>query len=599
MGNDANLRRIDGIIDNVVFDTLPANAAEITKLTCLPRPSLMSVTPADPAAVGPGTPVNYDIAITNNSCEDASFSFNAFPFSFDPNLSVEPNFGYGLFVGSGTTGHFPFAVTALEEFEQFGTIQIGVNAQLASQSSFEYFSEAVNFSVLDNSTPCTVRSRKELTIRDVSVVDDPIRTGPGGAWSFGKLMEDMAPTPQQAPAMVEAMLNSFLSTQTVNGFTLPPRAGVQQVLASMRGPNGLDLSRSAFRLLAIVNRIDLNDADPVTHTATTAGEGRFVFGFAPFGSRLQATLIVEYNIPATSDADVVALANAWHDLKAQTMGTEGFNAALQAVTERFTARGAGGTGRVNGSALGQIRTNDFFALSFAWEFREFHLDATTGMLVPAPVALTPDRSLNRSDRLGRFVAANEQAILAEKHTVPLSFENAPFQGGALDASDFFTWSVPGATGETRHKFARNTCNGCHTNSETGGREFQVNPRDPFQESFISGFLTGADVNDFQACVTRHFNEFARRGRILHDLVCPSEVLPPLPPETTPIPFCMPSSTGTGGSRGGTGGTFGGTGGSRGFAGTFGAGGMVSTGAGGTFGGTDAGFPTGGGGQGGK
>ncbi len=74
MGNDANLRRIDGIIDNVVFDTLPSNSAEIAKLTCLPQPSVMSVTPVDPAAVPPGTPVNYDVAITNNSCDDASFS---------------------------------------------------------------------------------------------------------------------------------------------------------------------------------------------------------------------------------------------------------------------------------------------------------------------------------------------------------------------------------------------------------------------------------------------------------------------------------------------------------------------------------------------
>jgi hypothetical protein len=43
------------------------------------------------------------------------------------------------------------------------------------------------------------------------------------------------------------------------------------------------------------------------------------------------------------------------------------------------------------------------------------------MLVPAPVALTPDRSFNFSDQLGRFVLANEPAILAEKHTVPLMF----------------------------------------------------------------------------------------------------------------------------------------------------------------------------------
>jgi hypothetical protein len=380
--------------------------------------------------------------------------------------------------------------------------------------------------------------------------------------------------------MVEAMLSSFLTQQTVNGFTLPPRLGAQQVLDSMRGPDGqLDLSQQAFRLLAIVNRIDLNDL-----SASTAGEGRFVFGFAPFGQTFDATLIVEYNIPASSQADILSLANAWHALRALPFPSEQYNAALQAVTERFTARGAA-PGRTNGSALAQIRTNDFFALSGAWEFREFHLDAATRMLVPATVAQTPDRSFNFSDRLGRFVLANEPVILTEKHGVPPQFEGAPFQGGNVDASDFFVWQVPGVSPETRHRFARNTCNGCHTQSETGGAEFQVRPRFPFNESQLSGFLTGADVNDFSAGVTRHFNELGRRGRILHDLVCPEETLPPPPPDTTPI------GGGVGGFNGGTGGFNGGT---AGVSGGVGGGpppkdgGM--TGVGGAFGGTDAGIP---------
>ncbi len=132
-------------------------------------------------------------------------------------------------------------------------------------------------------------------------------------------MENMAPTPAQAPAMVEAMLRSFLTPQTVNSFTLPARPGVQQVLDSMRGPNGqLDLTRPAFRLLAIVNRLDLHDSDGVS--ATTAGEGRFVFGFAPFGQTLQATLIIEYSIPADSPEEILDLANAWHGLRALTLG---------------------------------------------------------------------------------------------------------------------------------------------------------------------------------------------------------------------------------------------------------------------------------------
>jgi hypothetical protein len=577
MGNDASNRRISGVIDNVVFDTIPATPAEIARLTCLPQPSVMSVTPVDPAAVPPGTPVSYDVQITNNSCEDAPFAFNAFASS--RSIFTSPSFAQ-TFVPAASTAHLPFTATASADIEEFGTLQIFVSGELAS-SNFEFFNQVVNFSVIDNSTPCTIRSRRELEIRDVSVVDDRVRTGPGGAWTFGKLMEEMAPTPADAPAMVESMLSSFVSQQTVNGFTLPARSGAQRVLDSMRGADGkLDLSRQAFRLLAIVNRIDLHDV-----TASTAGEGRFVFGFAPFGQTLQATLILEYNIPAGSQSEILDLANAWHALRALEFPSEEYNAALQRVTERFTARNAA-PGRPNGSALGQIRTNDFFALSpFAWEFREFHLDATSGMLVPATVALTPDRSFNFSDQLGRFVRANEPAILAEKHFVPLSFEGVPFQGGNVDASDFFTWQVPGVSPETRHRFARNTCNGCHTFSETGGSEFQVSPRFPGQEASLSGFLLGADVDDFQAGVTRHFNELGRRGRILHDLVCPEEMLPPPPPDTTPIGGGM-GAAGTGGGstgRAGTGGTLppprdGGMTGAAGTSGGFDAG--ISTGAGG-------------------
>jgi hypothetical protein len=50
--------------------------------------------------------------------------------------------------------------------------------------------------------------------------------------------------------------------------------------------------------------------------------------------------------------------------------------------------------RINGSALGQLRTTDFFALG-DWELREFHLSATSGPLRPASLALTPGRSFNR------------------------------------------------------------------------------------------------------------------------------------------------------------------------------------------------------------
>src|SRR5204863_3767618 len=106
----------------------------------------------------------------------------AFTFNFDPGIVVSPNAGSG-FAPAATTTHVPFSVTAALDIEQFGTSQIIANVQLFS-STFESFAQVVNFSVIDNSTACTIRPRRELEIRDVSVVDDPVRTGPGGAWTF-------------------------------------------------------------------------------------------------------------------------------------------------------------------------------------------------------------------------------------------------------------------------------------------------------------------------------------------------------------------------------------------------------------------------------
>ena len=50
-------------------------------------------------------------------------------------------------------------------------------------------------------------------------------------------------------------------------------------------------------------------------------------------------------------------ANAWHALGALPFPSEEYNAALQAITERFAGRGAM-PGRPNGSALNQLRTNE-------------------------------------------------------------------------------------------------------------------------------------------------------------------------------------------------------------------------------------------------
>ena len=559
MGNDALDRRMDGALDSVFFSTRASSDAEIARLACIPHPSTLVATPASSPQVPAGTAVTYDVALTNNSCDPQQFQFEAFVPSQD--LFVNPTFSFS-FIDVGATQHIPLSVSSAATIEPD---DYSIGLQAFSFSSFESAFTSVTYSVAG--TPCSVRSRKELEIRDLSVVEDPVRTGPGGAWSFGHLMENMAPTPEQAPAMVEALLSTWLTDQSVGAFTVAARPAMQDVILGpfpRTASGALDLRRAPFRLLAIANRIDLQDVGN-----GSAGEGRLVFGILdPFGNPLQMTMIVEYNIPAATAQDVTDLANAWHGLSNLPVPSEQYNAALQAVTDRFTGRNAA-PGRVNGSALGQLRANDFFALG-EWEFREFHLSAATGMLRPAPVALTPDASLNGTATLADYINANQEAILRVQHVVPETFEGQPFQGGSM-ITNFFVWSAPGVDPEARAKFGQNTCNGCHTSAlETNTPVFQVAPRFPGQESQLSPFLTGTQVFDQFANVFRNFNELGRRARVLHGFICPNEQLPPPPPDTTPVTNGPDGGFGgfggsspVDGGRGGVGGATVGFGGSRG------------------------------------
>ena len=122
-----------------------------------------------------------------------------------------------------------------------------------------------------------------------------------------------------------------------------------------------------------------------------------------------------------------AWANAWHGLGALTAGSPEYNAALEAITERFAGRNARpGPGFPNGSAINAVRTNEIdFGQNGIWELREFVLSPSTGLLVPATVKLTPDLGFNFTNTLASFINANEAAILTETHTVPEQFQERP------------------------------------------------------------------------------------------------------------------------------------------------------------------------------
>ena len=364
----------------------------------------------------------------------------------------------------------------------------------------------------------TVDIDSELMIRDVNVVEDAARTQGDGVWTFKHLMESMAPSAAEAPGMVEAMFSTWLTDQNINGLTVPARPDVGGLVldAWPRASDGqLDLSQAPVRLLAIVNRLDQRSL-----AKGQAGEGRFVFGVLDSsGASSQFTLILEYRLPAANEADVLDWANQWHGLNGLTRGSADYNAALEAITERFAGRNADANG-VNGSALNQLRTNELAIAIRDWELREFTLSGD-GSLQPATVKLTPDLSFRGTELAAEFVNQNESDILRERHDVPETFGGAPFLAGSAITPFRMFWPGDGVTNnEARHKFSLNTCNGCHA-GETDTLFLHVAPREPGQEAGLSGFLLGEKVTDPVDGTEREFSDLARRRDDMSAVLCTS------------------------------------------------------------------------------
>lgn len=372
---------------------------------------------------------------------------------------------------------------------------------------------------------CTivVDAARELVVRDLTVVEDPIRTkwtggttnARDGAWTFGKLMTQMAGA-NDPQAFVRAWLAKWETDRTVNGFTIPARTQIRNQVINPwpKDANGkLDLTKAPMRLLAITNRMDLRNLK-----AGNAGEGRFVFGVTDAaGNPMQFTVILEYKLPATTAADVDEWARLWHVLGSKAAGSAAYNSALQVVTDKFAKRDAA-PGKPNGSAISQVRTNEI-ALSGPWELREFRLSGA-GQLGQGTVSQTPDGSFNGSTAFRDFVNTNTTAILAGKHVVPVTFAGEPFRGGNALVSGAI-WNAPGITNDqARHLVSVNTCNGCHGFGETNTGFLHVSPRAAGQVAALSGFLTGEDVT--VNGVTRHFDDITRRRADLKKLLCSAQ-----------------------------------------------------------------------------
>jgi hypothetical protein len=596
IGATTSTQHFNGIIDEVFLSTQPISASTLTALSCISRPSTLSVNPLASGPVPPDTNFHFDVNVTDNDVGACSAkTYEAFVNSFEPGISTIFDSPKGQFQSAlpGQTINFGVSVSASDLVDP-GAHPVSVIVD-SFGNQFEQLLAQLNFEVAAP-TGCFVSPRKELMITNTSVVDDPIRTagsfdplfgggggsggsgaggeagafdaggsGPSGGtfgvggsgvggkagfattaavdpgnpssgvWSFGHLMREMAPTPAQAPAFTLALFQHWLSDQVVNGFTVAARPRMQQQLLDIwpkTADGGLDLDQSPLTLQAIVNRIDTRNL-----AEGSAGEGRFVFGVNGNINFQQFTLIVEYNLPAQTDQDVLAWANRWHALATHPFPSEEYNTALEALTRLFTDRNALPSG-VNGSALVELRTNEI-ALEGRWQLRSFALSPTTGFLDEVTVKETPDLGFNNTATFANFVNQNAAGIIAEvpganAHTVPLQFGGSPFMGGSV-FNDLIQWNGPGITNpDARFHASMNTCNGCH-GPETNTGFLMITPRFPGSEAQLSPFITGTQAFDPFSGQVRNLNDLARRKADLTALVCSSTALKTAASKSTASP----------------------------------------------------------------
>ncbi len=421
-----------------------------------------------------------------------------------------------------------------------GRTQVAVRKASSFVIANEQLTTGKAIPIISVGNPANIDIARSLLINDPSVTQDPTRTRTScatpslGAWSFGHLMNQMANQQQtgiSGSELARRWLQRFQFPQVVNDqISNPHPAVVSQILAKWQALSGannpLDMGKAPFRLLAIVNRVDLRKS--TSYGGGDAGEARFVFGAVDpqTCAPLQFTAIFEYEVPRKLCNDIKAWAKRWKDLDQHPLGSPAYRAALQLITDDFTKANAN-PAKQNGSALGQLRTNEKLGPP-DWQLREFRLSpANGGHLEQVTVKQTPANSFDKTPTLASFVASKLNAILAEKHAVPLQFPTGtPFLAAHADTPNL-NWTWDQGTGKVitnrpaRHKFALNTCNGCH-----GGEANTIlfkhidvagyTPTAAGLSKFLTGEVNRPDPAD--GSPARSFNDLKRRAADLDALI---------------------------------------------------------------------------------
>jgi hypothetical protein len=439
-----------------------------------------------------------------------------------------------------------------------------------------------------------------LFITDPAVIQDTARTWDpctgagtkGGVWTFSHFMKEMSIGSSLSPSdFVKSWLSLWLNTYVVNGDVVAARTtmfnqvilpwatasgvtatlvtdGFGQKSVTLSGP--LDLDIAPFRLVSIVNRVDLGGGGGGYASAAglpkDAGELRFIFDVvqpSPWGAGTEAscgkkrfTTIFEYGVPGTGCAAAVAWAKQWTQLLSPPyLGfTPAYRAKLQTMTESVVLNGMAPL-KGNKNAINQIRTNEL-PLGTSWELREFTLSTenpsapVNGPLRTHTVARTPNDGVfsaaGADPAINSFVATvaatqvvlpvsnPNQCALKPTYDVPFLLGIQPFRGGnsLVPPTHWRANSVTLASTPdlicARHQVSLNTCNGCHQresgNSLPGNLSFtHIDPLSSIPVT-LSKFLTGGgpslvfNVSDAQlGTPSWGFADLERRFQQLFDL----------------------------------------------------------------------------------
>ncbi|MDB4937281.1 MAG: hypothetical protein JWP87_4253 [Labilithrix sp.] len=372
---------------------------------------------------------------------------------------------------------------------------------------------------------------KELLVINRSVLlDRRAKNDVAGApWSFRTRLEELAGSPDDAPALAAAWLDEWKTRTSVgaDGAPVTPRPAVEDVLLApwrYDASAPLAVDRAPFRLVAIANRLDLRE-NPLGCEGAS-GELRFVYTAVDAKTRLAIPFSVIVEVPYPASRTPRDWASRWHDIAKLPFGAD-YNEALATLTAEITSKASRSATRVrtNEVALGA-------KLGLPWELREFGLDPSPGgaRLVEVPLATTPRIELERSPSLDAWAQDNASKVLAGTHVLPGGMQ----AGAAPMRTSFFQWPSNTMPEDVRHALSMATCNGCHGGERPGDllRFQHVAPGDT-----TSGYYTATNgetqVSSYLNDPSGGDDELGRRAASVARMLCTDCGVQSAPPSYTP------------------------------------------------------------------